>query len=123
MTLLNRPWHVSGIYEPGMLTRVVVPLSTLQELTANTGKVSMVYVKLDDPSQTDQVISHLRGVLKEYRIYSMEEFTSLYSVSNIPMLNGVHLGCHRARRGGGLPGGVVSPCTRPCWNARARSAC
>ena len=86
VTLLNRPWHVSGIYEPGMLTRVVVPLDTLQDLTANTGKVTMIYVKLDDPSRTDEVVSALRGVLKDYRIYSMEEFTSLYSVSNVPML-------------------------------------
>lgn len=84
--LLNRPWRVSGIYEPGMLTRVVVPLDTLQDLTANTGKVTMIYVKLDDPSKTDQMVASLRGTLKDYRIYSMEEFTSLYSVSNVPML-------------------------------------
>jgi len=88
ITLLNKSWRVSGIYEPGMLTRVVVPLDTLQDLTANTGKVSMIYVKLDDPSKTDQVASQLRGVLKDYRIYSMEEFTSLFSVSNVPMLTG-----------------------------------
>ncbi|HEX5228131.1 MAG TPA: FtsX-like permease family protein [Bryobacteraceae bacterium] len=84
--LLNRPWHVSGIYEPGMLTRVVVPLTTLQDLTANTGQVSMVYIKLDTPSNTDQVVSQLRSVFKDYRINSMEEFTSLYSVNNVPML-------------------------------------
>jgi putative ABC transport system permease protein len=86
--LLNRPWHVSGIYEPGMLTRVVVPLDTLQNLTANTGKVTMIYVKLDDPAKTDEVVQQLRNFLKDYRIYSMEEFTSLFSVSNIPMLQG-----------------------------------
>ncbi len=85
---LNRPWHVSGIYKPGMLTRMVVPLATLQDLTANTDKVSWVYVKLDDPSRTDRVVSQLRNALKDYRIYSMEEFTSLFSVSNIPMLQG-----------------------------------
>ncbi len=86
ITLLNRPWHVSGIYEPGMLTRVVVPLDTLQDLTANTGKISMIYVKLDNPALIDQVVSQLRGALTGYRINSMEEFTSLYSVSNVPML-------------------------------------
>ncbi len=88
LSLLNRPWRVSGIYEPGMLTRVVVPLATLQDLTANTGKVSMVYVKLDDPSRTETVVSQLRSVLKDYRINSMEEITSLYSVSNVPLLKG-----------------------------------
>jgi putative ABC transport system permease protein len=88
LTLLNRPWRVAGIYQAGMLTRVVVPLATLQDLTANTGKVSWVYVKLQDPSKTDQSVAQLRSVLKDYRIYSMEEFTSLFSVSSIPMLNG-----------------------------------
>jgi putative ABC transport system permease protein len=86
--LLNRPWHAAGIYQSGMLTRVVVPLATLQDLTASTGKVTMIYVKLDDPSKLEQVKSSLEGALKDYRIYSMEEFTSLLSVSNIPLLNG-----------------------------------
>jgi len=86
--LLNQPWHVAGIYEPGMLTRVVVPLDTLQSLTASTGKVTMIYVKLDDSSKTEEVVSQLRNVLRDDRIYSMEEFTSLFSVSNIPLLQG-----------------------------------
>jgi len=86
VSLLNKPWHVSGIYEPGMLTRVVVPLDTLQDLTADSGKITTVYVKLDDPARTDEMVAELRGVLKDYRINSMEEFTSLYSVSNVPML-------------------------------------
>jgi putative ABC transport system permease protein len=84
--LINHPWQVSGIFEPGMLTRVVVPLGTLQDLTANTGKVSMIYVKLDDPANTANAEKQLSGVLKGYRINSMEEFTSLYSVNNVPML-------------------------------------
>jgi len=86
ITLLNRPWRVHGIYEPGMLTRVVVPLDSLQDLTANSGKVTMIYVKLKDPAKTQAVIAELRGILRDYRIYSMEEYTSLFSVSNVPML-------------------------------------
>jgi putative ABC transport system permease protein len=41
---------------------------------------------LDDPAKTQDVISQLRSILKDYRIYSMEEYTSLFSVSNVPML-------------------------------------
>lgn len=86
ITLLKNPWRICGIYQPGMLARVVVPLTTLQNLTANTGKVTMIYVKLDNPSNSDQALSELRSVLKDYQINSMEEYTSLYSVNNIPML-------------------------------------
>lgn len=83
---LNRSWRVCGIYEAGTLTRIVVPLDTLQDLTANIGKITMVYVKLDDPSRTSEVIESLRAKLTDYQIYSMEEYTSLFSVANVPML-------------------------------------
>jgi putative ABC transport system permease protein len=83
---LNRSWRVCGIYEAGTLTRIVVPLDTLQNLTANIGKITMVYVKLDDSSRTNELIATLRNKLKDYQIYSMEEYTSLFSVSNVPML-------------------------------------
>ena len=83
---LNRSWRVRGIYEAGTLTRIVVQLDVLQDLTANNGKITMIYVKLDDSSRTDEVIAILRNKLKDYPIYSMEEYTSLFSVANVPML-------------------------------------
>jgi len=84
--LLERPWRVSGIYEPGMLARLVVPLDTLQEITANTGKVTTVYVKLDDSNRTNEVVEQLRGKYKDWKIYSMQEYTAQFSVGTIPML-------------------------------------
>ena len=86
ITIINRPWHVSGIYVPGMLARMVVPLDTLQDLTANTGKVTMVYVKVDNAASINPTIAALSQRLKEYKVYSMEEFVSLFSPANIPML-------------------------------------
>jgi putative ABC transport system permease protein len=82
----NHSWRVSGIFEPGMLARMVVPLATLQDLTGNTGKVSTVYVKTDLPANTAGVISDLSGRLKAYKVYSMEDYTSLFSATNVPML-------------------------------------
>jgi putative ABC transport system permease protein len=86
VTILNSPWRVSGIYETGMLARLVVPLDTLQKLTANTGKISVIYVKLDDPARTKEVIANLQQKLKEYQIRSMEEYATLFSVGSVPML-------------------------------------
>lgn len=83
---LNRSWRVSGVYEAGTLTRIVVQLDVLQDLTANNGKITMIYVKLDDSSRTNEVIAILRNKLKDDQIYSMEEYTSLFSVANVPML-------------------------------------
>jgi putative ABC transport system permease protein len=83
---MNHAWRVSGIFEPGMLARMAVPLATLQDLTANTGKVSTVYVKVDNAANIPGVISELSAKLKTYKVYSMEDYTSLFSPANVPML-------------------------------------
>lgn len=84
--LMNRKWHVCGVAEPGKLSRLIVPLKRLQELTGNTGKLTSAYLKLDDSANTEKVITSLEARLKDYQIYSIEEFTSLFSVHNIPGL-------------------------------------
>ena len=84
--VLNRPWRLAGIYETGMLARLVVPLDKLQDLTANTGLITVIYVKLDSPARTKEVIADLQRKLKNYQIRSMEEYAELYSVNSVPML-------------------------------------
>jgi putative ABC transport system permease protein len=84
--LLNRGWYVRGIVEPGKLARLIVPLRTLQDLTGNTGKLTQIFVKVDKPTNVDLVISQLKAKLPGYLIYSIEEFTSLFNVENIPGL-------------------------------------
>jgi putative ABC transport system permease protein len=86
LKLLNTDWTIVGIAEEGKLTRMIVPLDQLQELTSATGKLTQAYVKLDDPANTDKVIASLKAQLKDYQIYSIEEFTSLFKVDNIPGL-------------------------------------
>lgn len=83
LKLLDREWRVSGVIEGGKLARIVFPIKVLQELTGNTGKVSQFYLKVDDPKNLGPVIEDLKSKLPDYQIYSMEEFTSMLSVSNI----------------------------------------
>lgn len=85
--LMNHKWRVSGVVEAGKLARLIVPLTTLQELTGNTGKLTQAYLKLDDPQNTDKVVAQLKEKLKDYQIYSIEEFTSLFSPKNFPGLD------------------------------------
>lgn len=84
--ILNRDWRVCGVVQPGKLSRIVVPLKTLQDLTGSTGKLSQVLVKLDNPKLTDQVIASFKKTFPEHQIYSVEEFTSLFSIDNVPGL-------------------------------------
>ena len=85
--LMNRKWRISGIIDEGKLARLVVPLSVLQDLTSNPGKLSQIYVKVDRPAEIDAVVDELKAKLKDYQIYSVEEFVSLFSVDHIPGLS------------------------------------
>jgi putative ABC transport system permease protein len=84
--MLNRDWRVCGIVEAGKLARRMVRAAHLQELTGNTGKVTQLLVKLEDPSRTDAKVEEFRKLLDGYQVYSIEEFTSLFSINNVPGL-------------------------------------
>jgi putative ABC transport system permease protein len=86
LTILNKQWRISGVVEPGKLSRLFVPIRTLQDITNNAGKLSQAFLKLDDHANTQAVIDSLKSQLEGYQIYSIEEFVSLFSVSNVPGL-------------------------------------
>lgn len=88
LDLQNRKWRICGIFQAGMLTHIVVPLQDLQEVSGNSGKVTQIYLKLDDPANTREVIDALKSdpAWAVYPVYSMDELTGFWSISNIPML-------------------------------------
>jgi putative ABC transport system permease protein len=84
--VLNNKWRVAGVVQSGKLSRMFAQLNVLQDMFANTGKVTAAYIKLDDPKYTNQVIAELKQKLPDFPIYSMEEFVSLISIDSIPAL-------------------------------------
>ncbi|MBI1356059.1 MAG: FtsX-like permease family protein [Acidobacteria bacterium] len=84
--LLDREWTVRGIVEPGKMARVILQKDILQELTGATGKITTIYVKLDDPANVGDVIKDLEKKMEGYQVYSVEEIISEFSVTNIPEL-------------------------------------
>ena len=82
--VMNRPWHISGVIDGGKLSHILVPLQTLQSLDAATGKLSQVFLKLDDPANADLVKKELQQKLgPDYPILTMADLESLLSVNNI----------------------------------------
>jgi putative ABC transport system permease protein len=79
-------WHVTGIVEPGKLSRMFTNIDTLQDIFAAKGKVSVIWVKVDDPANVDPVRDSLKVLLKDYKVFSMEEMVSLLSADNVPLL-------------------------------------
>jgi putative ABC transport system permease protein len=84
--LINRTWHVSGVFAGGQLSHIFVDLKGLQDLDSATGKLSAVYLKLDDPANTSAVEKDLKQKLPDYPILSIQELTSMVNVNNIPAL-------------------------------------
>ena len=77
LELMGRPWRVSGIVPGGQLAHVLVPIATMQEMDAATGKFNQLLVKVDDPANVQTVIQQLKEKMgDEYPIISMEEATS-----------------------------------------------
>ncbi|MBI4905371.1 MAG: ABC transporter permease [Acidobacteria bacterium] len=83
-SFMDRKWRVCGIVEPGKLARMFLPIKLLQDLSANTGKLTMIYVKVDEHENLQTVIDGFKKELPGYQIYSLEEFVSLISVDNVP---------------------------------------
>jgi putative ABC transport system permease protein len=91
VTLMKRVWHLSGIVQGGMLSHLIVPLTTLQYITGNgTGsaaKVSQILVKLKDPSKTTESVRQLNEACKgNLQAISIQDFVSQFSINNIPSL-------------------------------------
>ena len=86
VNLLDHDWRVSGIFESGKLTRLCVKLEVLRELVGMHDKFSQIYVKVDDPSRAQEVVNDLQKKLPENPIYTMEEFTSLLTISSVTLL-------------------------------------
>jgi putative ABC transport system permease protein len=86
ISLANHTWRVSGIFESGKLSHICARLNVLQTLTGNPGRLSQIYLKVDDPARTQQVVDQLRARMPGYSIYTMEEFTSLLTINSVGLL-------------------------------------
>jgi putative ABC transport system permease protein len=84
--LANHTWRVSGVFESGKLSHICARLNVLQALTGNPGRLSQIYLKVDDPTRAQVIVDELRGKMPGYFIYTMEEFTSLLTINSVGLL-------------------------------------
>jgi putative ABC transport system permease protein len=85
--LLNHTWNISGVVESGLLSRAFIDLARLQDLMSNNGRISALYVKLTDRKRTDTAVAELKEKLPAFQIYSMQDFLSQLTETNVPMLH------------------------------------
>ena len=68
---LGLKWRVAGVVQSGKLSHMFVQLSSLQEKYSAKDKVSVVYVKIDDPKNLAAVINALKSKLEDYKVFSL----------------------------------------------------
>jgi putative ABC transport system permease protein len=88
LSTLNHQWRICGVVEPGKLARVMMQIDVLRELAAaGANKITVGYIKLDNPDYTRQAMDYIKQKIGPYRLDSTADLASLYSISSIPMLS------------------------------------
>jgi putative ABC transport system permease protein len=83
-TLLGHEFKISGIVLHGKGARFFVPLKTAQDIANAEGRVSLFYIR--SKGDTEAVRAELLNVLPNYKVRSMEEYSTLMTSSNLPEL-------------------------------------
>lgn len=83
ISLIGHKWRVCGIAQSGKLTRVAVPLATLQDLDADHGKVTQIFVQADKPADTGIVLAELTKLLPDDNVITMDEVIAALNPNNI----------------------------------------
>jgi putative ABC transport system permease protein len=82
LSLLNHNWHVAGIVEGGKLARIIVLAKTLQNVDGQEGKVTQIWLKLDNPANDGVVVKDIEDQT-DLKVNTMADFLALWSVGNI----------------------------------------
>jgi putative ABC transport system permease protein len=84
ITLLNCPFHISGIVVHGKGARFFIPIQTAQEIAGVDNRVSMFYVR--SRGRTEQARAEILRLDPRNKVRSMSEYMTLMSSSNLPQL-------------------------------------
>ncbi|HKN25994.1 MAG TPA: FtsX-like permease family protein [Candidatus Acidoferrum sp.] len=84
VTLINRPFRISGIVAHGKGARFFIPLKTGQDVMGAEKRVSMFFVR--SKGDTEATRAEILKVNPQNRVRSMSEYVTLMSSSKLPEL-------------------------------------
>jgi putative ABC transport system permease protein len=87
--VLNHSFRICGIVPHGKGGRKFIPLTTMQEMRGDIGRVSAFYVKVDAASNIDAVEEAIKTTpgMEQYAVRSMAEYLSMMTPDNLPGFN------------------------------------
>jgi len=86
ITYLNKEFTVTGICRSGAPVRLFIPLKTIQELTISPQKATVMFVKADPESDTEQVQQELEKTFPQYSILRSDDPKVLMTNLHLPGL-------------------------------------
>jgi putative ABC transport system permease protein len=89
ITIMNRPFRISGIVEHGKGGRKLLPIDTMGQMMGAEGKSSLFYIKCDDLANQETVIKEIHATkgLEDNQVQTMEEWLSMMTPDKIPAFN------------------------------------
>jgi putative ABC transport system permease protein len=87
LTLLNHQFTVAGIYRPGAVVRVFMPLKTLQKLNGTPGMVSLMFIRAASDVNVEQKFKDLTQAFEGYSLIRAEKADQLMASMNLPWLS------------------------------------
>lgn len=82
ITALNREFTVVGVYEPSVMSRIKIPLYTMQELTGGADiadNCSFLMVKCERPELADEIRETIKKYYPGLKVIRTDEIPALYS--------------------------------------------
>jgi putative ABC transport system permease protein len=82
ITALNHEFTVVGVYEPAVMSRIKMPLYTMQELTGGAGvadNCTFLMVKCEKPEMADEVRDTIKKYYPGLKVVRTDEIPALYS--------------------------------------------
>jgi putative ABC transport system permease protein len=83
--VLDRPFHVVGIYEPESLGRIKIPLKTMQDSLNRENLATIIFVSVVDKSKQEEVAARIKERYPDHTVILTRDLTSLYA-RGIPSL-------------------------------------
>lgn len=84
LEILGREFLISGIFEQGTAARVLMPLTTLQEMNGTPEKATMFFARVADGHSADEVYDRLTGRMPHYKVTKTSELQQIMA-DNTPV--------------------------------------
>ncbi|MGH9599712.1 MAG: ABC transporter permease, partial [Terracidiphilus sp.] len=87
--VLDHPFRISGIVQPGKGGRTLTPIETMGKLMGAPDKASVFYIKCDKPSDENLVTKEIHATpgLHDNEVWSIEDWLSQMTPSHLPGFN------------------------------------